>query len=87
MDIYSSISDAIQNKDGLVIEISERAEADLSFIQLIEAARRQAKKHGKPIALASAASGHLLKVLDRAGFLAAFNPDDAKFWLHKEVTL
>ncbi|CDM59136.1 MULTISPECIES: hypothetical protein [Rhizobium] len=72
--------------NSIVIDIPEHAEADLSFIQLIESARRQAKAQSKSITHSSPAKGNVLKVLERAGFLDAFNSDDAKFWLHKEVT-
>ncbi|MBB3395168.1 MULTISPECIES: STAS domain-containing protein [unclassified Rhizobium] len=85
-EIFSKITTSIDSNNSLVIDISEHAEADLSFIQLIESARRQAKAQNKSITLSSPAKGHVLKVLERAGFLDAFNPDDAKFWLHKEVT-
>ena len=85
-DLHSKITAAIGSNDPIVIDIPEYAEADLSFIQLIESARRQAKAQSKSITLSSPAKGHVLKVLERAGFLDAFNPDDAKFWLNKEVT-
>lgn len=84
--LYSSISSEIDSNNAIIIDIPEHAEADLSFIQLIESARRHAKAQGKSIALSSPATGQILKVLERAGFIEAFNPDDAKFWLHKEVT-
>lgn len=84
--MYAAITDSFQSSDSIVIDISENAEADLSFVQLIESARRHAKDQAKSIALAAPASGQVLKVLERAGFLEAFNPDDTKFWLHEEVT-
>ncbi|MDP9809932.1 hypothetical protein J2W42_002791 [Rhizobium tibeticum] len=56
--------------------LAEHAEADLSFIQLIESTRRQAKAQRKSITLSLPAKGNVLKVLERAGFLDAFNSDD-----------
>ncbi|WP_081499126.1 STAS domain-containing protein [Rhizobium sp. CF122] len=85
-NIFSKITASIYSNNSVVIDIPEHAEADLSFIQLIESARRHAKAQNKSITLSSLAKGRVLKVLERAGFLDAFNPDDAKFWLHKEVT-
>jgi hypothetical protein len=74
-----------ENNGSIVLEIPEKAEADLSFVQLVEAARRHAKANEKAIALAAPANGHILRVLERAGFLEAFNDEDTKFWLHEEV--
>lgn len=85
-DLHSSIIAGIDSNSAVIIDIPEHADADLSFIQLMESARRHAKAQGKSIALSSPATGQILKVLERAGFIEAFNPDDAKFWLHKEVT-
>jgi hypothetical protein len=84
-EIHAKIIDVIQNNSSIVIEIPESAEADMSFIQLIESARRRAKALNKSIALSSPAQGRVLKVLERAGFIEAFDRDDANFWLHKEV--
>lgn len=80
------ITGGINSNNSIVIDIPEHAEADLSFIQLIVSARRQAKAQNKSITLSSPAEGHVLKVLERAGLLDAFNSDDTEFWLHKEVT-
>ena len=84
-EIHAKLIDGLQGNNSIIIEISESAEADMSFIQLIESARRQAKALNKSIALSSPAQGRLLKVLERAGFLEAFDQEDANFWLHKEV--
>jgi MFS superfamily sulfate permease-like transporter len=84
-DIHANISEFLKNSDDIVLDVPENAEADLSFVQLIEAVRRHAKNNGKAISLASPATGHILKVLERAGFLEAFDGDDTKFWLHEEV--
>lgn len=86
-DLHLSIAEFFQDRNSIVLEFSDLAEADLSFVQLVESARRHAEVHSKAIALASPAKGNVLKILERAGFVEAFNRDDAKFWLHKEVTL
>ena len=86
-ELHSKISDEFHSKDAIIISIPESAEADLSFVQLIESARRQAKAKGKTFKLSSPASGSVLKVLERAGFIESFDQEDTKFWLHKEVTL
>lgn len=84
-DIYSKILAIFNNNNSVVLDIPERAEADLSFVQLIEAARRHAEAHGKMLTLASPAGGHILNVLKRSGFFEAFSGEDTKFWLHEEV--
>lgn len=85
-EIYSNISAGLNSNISIVLEIDEGPDADLSFIQLVEAARREAQAQNKKISLARPAAGSILKVLERAGFVEAFNREDAQFWLHKEVT-
>ncbi|MGX9988856.1 STAS domain-containing protein [Rhizobium sp. Z1P35] len=86
-ELYSKLNDVFHNRDTIIIGIPDGAEADLSFIQLIESSRRQAKAKGNTFKLSSPASGSVLKVLERAGFIESFDHEDANFWLHKEVTL
>ena len=86
-ELHSKISEEFHSKDAIIISIPEGADVDLSFVQLIESARRQAKAKGKTFKLSSPASGSVLKVLERAGFIESFDQEDANFWLHKEVTL
>lgn len=86
-EIYSKIADQLHNVDTVVVSVPEGAEADLSFVQLMESSRRQANAEGKTFKLLSPASGSLLNVLERAGFIETFDKEDLKFWLHKEVTL
>ncbi|MBY5335187.1 hypothetical protein HFO99_14775 [Rhizobium leguminosarum] len=86
-ELYSKLNDEFHSRDTIIISIPDGAEADLSFIQLIESSRRQAKIERKTFELSLPASGSVLKVLERAGFIESFDREDAKFWLHKEVTL
>lgn len=86
-ELYSKFIDEFDSNDTIVVSISESAEADLSFIQLIESARRQAKADGKTFKLSMPARGSVLKVLERAGFIESFDEEDENFWLHKEVKL
>ncbi len=84
-DIFSKIVSVFKTNNSVVLDIPEKAEADLSFVQLIEAVRRHAETNDKALALAAPARGQVLKVLERAGFVEAFNSEDTKFWLHEEV--
>jgi hypothetical protein len=86
-EVYANIIDRFRDNNSIAVNLPENAEADLSFLQLIESARRQAKAEGKTFTLSAPASGSLLKVLERAGFMEVFDQEDQKFWLHKEVTL
>ncbi|MGR9170903.1 STAS domain-containing protein [Rhizobium sp. KDH_Rht_773_N] len=86
-EVYTKIINQFRDSNNVTLSLPENAEADLSFLQLIEAARRQAKATGKTFTLSAPASGSLLRVLERAGFTEAFDQEDKKFWLHKEVTL
>ena len=75
----------IAKKSAMTLQLEGDCQVDISFIQLVEAARIYAGSAGKPIALAEPASGSLLETLERAGFLEGMNAEDAKFWLHERV--
>lgn len=84
-DVHSIIQLSLAERPEIILDISEDAEADLSFVQLVEAARMDARAAGKTMRLAAPAAGSVLKVLKRGGFIDAQSPDDAQFWLHQEV--
>ena len=84
-NIHRSISDSLSNNGSTCLTLDPEAQVDLSFIQLIEAARRYAREQDKTLTLASPAQGALLDVLQRGGFLAETSPETAKFWLHQET--
>lgn len=73
----------IDAHEAATIEFSDEVQVDISFIQMVEAARVYAGTAGKIIALAQPASGVLLETLRRSGFLEGMSDDDAKFWLHQ----
>lgn len=60
-------------------------QANLSFVQLVGAARRGAQAAGKAMRLPAPPTGSVLKVLQRGGFIDALSADDAQFWLHQVV--
>lgn len=84
-DLHLSITEKFRDNISVVFEIPADAEADLSFVQLVESARIHAKASGKSLRLASPATGSVLKVLERGGFVEAMSAEDAQFWLHREV--
>lgn len=65
----------------MVVDLSDVAETDLTFVQLIEAARRKAAETGCDFKLRHPAQGAVLEVLERGGFLEDTASDRAKFWL------
>jgi|WetSurMetagenome_2_1015567.scaffolds.fasta_scaffold452803_2 hypothetical protein len=79
---YRSLSDKLQSGDGIIIDVTDVGDADLTFIQLIESARRTAAAQTKTLALAAPASGGLRSLLERGGFLPKSNGEAAAFWLH-----
>jgi MFS superfamily sulfate permease-like transporter len=72
----------LENQKSLCIDFDEDVQMDLSFLQLIEAARIYADTAGRTISIAKPASGQLYDLLDRSGFLQSMSQKDARFWLH-----
>ena len=75
--------DAALREDGpVVVDIVSVDETDLTFIQLIESARRKAAGTGRDFRLRHPAGGAVLEVLRRGGFLDDDETSErAKFWL------
>jgi len=65
----------------LILDVDAVAETDLTFIQLIESARRKASEAGCTFKLRHPAAGAIREVLQRGGFLDDGNSDRAGFWL------
>lgn len=63
----------------MTADVAEDAVIDLTFIQLLESARRTARETGVAFGLAAPATGALRETLERGGFLVA--ADDQDFWL------
>jgi hypothetical protein len=78
-EIADELLTAIEGNEALALDLPEEGPSDVSFVQIVEAARVHAKAQGKSIALKSPASGPLLQVLQDAGFLSA--PTTSTFWL------
>ena len=76
---------AVQSGGDIDIDLSALAEVDLSFIQLILAARAHLEQEGARLGLAQPAGPALATLLDRAGFLGDPQPADLDFWFHGEL--
>jgi hypothetical protein len=84
VSVQELILDFLNNNSTAVLDIDEAAQVDLSFVQLVTAARKQAEAKAGRVLLARPASGDLYDVLKRGGFLDEMTPDAAHFWLHQE---
>jgi ABC-type transporter Mla MlaB component len=82
--IREDLLEMMQHHQALEIDCSAATEIDLSFVQLVLAARAAALSLGKTVALAHPASGMLRDVLQRGGLLGAGSDpatEDETFWL------
>lgn len=79
------ILNSIDNNTCTALDIADEAQVDLSFVQLVTAARQHAGTKNRDFVLARPAVGGLLDVLKRGGFLDEMTPDAASFWLHQET--
>ncbi|MFN3521867.1 MAG: STAS domain-containing protein [Phenylobacterium sp.] len=86
-EICNHLREALQAHDDVKVSVAEDAEADLTFVQLMESARRSAESDGKRFALAQAAAGGLLETLRRGGFLSERDEARRDFWLSTSGTL
>ncbi len=59
---------AIEEHSHVLIDCTSADEVDLTFVQLLIAARLSARESDKTVALASSPSGAFLATLTRAGF-------------------
>jgi hypothetical protein len=79
-DVRTQMIDALRDHAEVTAKIAPDATVDLTFVQLIESARRTARDDGKVFALA-AAVGPLRETLERGGFLAGDDTARREFWL------
>lgn len=82
---YSTIAESLEKFSRIQLEIPTDAIVDLSFLQVIEAARLRANEQGKTLSLLEPASGELRRALDRSGLMTAAAHADRSFWLHEET--
>lgn len=78
---YDDLGAALRQDTPVVVDLDDVVEIDLTFIQLIEAARRKAAETDRDFTLRHPASGAVLEVLRRGGFLDDMTSDRATFWL------
>ncbi|WP_448663881.1 STAS domain-containing protein [Sphingomonas sp. CJ20] len=76
---------AFDAQPDVILDLSDVAEVDLSFVQTVHAARDHAARHGGQLRLAAPAQGAVRALLDRGGFTTDASPEDLDFWFHGEL--
>lgn len=79
--LRTAMLEEFQIHGGLELDVSQMGDADLSFLQLVVAARKMAAAEGKRVRLSAPATPPLVSMLERAGFLADADPDARQFWI------
>ncbi len=80
-ETHAELSAALEAHAAVTARIDAEAAVDLTFVQLIESARRTAASAGRTFALAGPAGGALLETLRRGGFVESAG--QRAFWLHQ----
>jgi anti-anti-sigma regulatory factor len=83
-DAHQKILSAFDQDLPIVIDLDGVTSADLTLVQLLEAARKSAENRGRALSLSAPASGATRAVLERGGFLST--ADRAAFWLQQAAT-
>lgn len=78
---HDEIGVALRQEMPVAMDLDAITEVDLTFVQLIEAARRKAGEAGRDFILLHSAGPAVLEVLRRGGFLDDETSDRAAFWL------
>ncbi|MDX3927783.1 MAG: STAS domain-containing protein [Shinella sp.] len=84
-EVRDTILLSLDNNQNIALEIEDDSQADLSFVQLIEAARVYSRSQGKSLALARPAPAGVMDVLRRGGFVDGISRETVKFWTHQET--
>ena len=84
-DAWTRLTEALAGGGDLCVDVADVTGADLSFVQLIEAARTAWARQGSALRLAAPADGALRDVLDRGGFLDGSDAERLDFWTHAGV--
>lgn len=81
-DVAERLKDALLAGDRVEIDCGGLSDVDLSFVQIVIAARKSAVVSGKEVALCVPASGRLARVLVEAGVGSA---EMRAFWFNEEA--
>jgi anti-anti-sigma regulatory factor len=84
-DVHEKVLAGFEQDLPIVLDLEAVTGADLSLIQLVEAARKSAARRGRSLILSAPAAGETLRVLQRGGFLGGDAARSA-FWQQDTVT-
>jgi hypothetical protein len=80
-DVHGRLVEALSSNSSVTVQIADDATVDLTFIQLIESARRTARDGDQVLTMAAPATGPLMETLMRGGFLTDTDAERRNFWL------
>jgi hypothetical protein len=80
---HEALCSEFQSRDEITLDLAQTGDVDLTFVQLVESARLTAIRQSKKLSLVATASGALLDVLERGGFVGPGTSGSA-FWLRGE---
>jgi hypothetical protein len=80
-EIHRKLLQGLQQNRAVELHVISATDIDLTFVQLIESARRYAATESKTVTLSAPAAAGLCEVLQRGGFLTT--AADRTFWLHE----
>jgi ABC-type transporter Mla MlaB component len=83
-DVHAKLLEMTARYRALDIDCSAAEEIDLSFVQLLIAARLSARLRGRSVTLTRPAGGLLRAALERGGLLSGTETADRAFWLGTE---
>ena len=66
--VHAQLRDALRTANAVVLDVSDAADVDVTFLQILVAAQKSAGRAGKTIAFAQPPSGSLAVALTRCGF-------------------
>jgi hypothetical protein len=81
-DFSRHLASDLAAHDEVVLDADALAELDLSFVQIVQAARAESDK---TIRLARPANDAVAALLTRAGFLTDPSDADVDFWFHGDL--
>ncbi|MES2022165.1 MAG: STAS domain-containing protein [Pseudomonadota bacterium] len=79
------LTGVLNENEKLSLDVSNITETDISFIQIVYAARYHAECHSKEIRLDKPADGAVAALLARGGFTTDPDQADIDFWFHGDL--
>ena len=82
----ADLASQLAQNAAIARDLTAVADADVSFLQIVCAARRQAEQDAKDLRLAHPADGAVADLLERAGMLTDIDPADHTFWFQGDLS-